>query len=278
MQGFHGTPLKAIGRRSTVSTLEEIRIVERGDFFISSGPEYTRRFRMCFDIGVDRFLEVGNPRNDILATCDASVTKEAQNRVRSWANIPDDETKVIVYAPTWRPWGTEILPFEDRDWQKLDSFLEARDAVLVLKGHYREAIAGESGHKRILSSASLPLEWDAQTWLIAADVLITDFSSIFFDYLVLDRPIIYIPYDQMDYEQRIGFVVDPREDFAGPAVRTQIELLDAIEQALSEPIAHAARRAEVNRVHNSLEDGRSSARAGAKLSELLSGPTRSVGQ
>jgi CDP-glycerol glycerophosphotransferase len=273
VQGWHGTPLKRIGRAFAKHPHErDLRILERPDFFVSPGAEYTRRFMECYDVGPERFWETGNPRNDVLVL---SSKADRDERVEQLLRLPGMPTfsRVVLYAPTWREWLAEptFLDVPDRDLAALDAYLQSVDAVLVLRAHHREArlaMALTSQFTKILVSDALDLPWDVNDWLIASDVLVTDYSSIFFDYLVMDRPVIHLAPDIDEYSKHRGFMVDPYDDFAGPVVATQRDLTQAIGTAISDPADHADRRADLNRIHNPHEDGLSASRVGTRIVEL----------
>ena len=280
IQGWHGTPLKAIGRAAVGDTDErDARILERADFVLSPGEEFSRRFRRCYHVEPHQFWTLGNPRNDILVRADRSATEARQEALRA-ALQPLAFDRVLLYAPTWRDWLSEptFLPVPDRDIERLDRYLEERNEVLVLRVHHREAqpaLALTASAGRIVVSDALPLPWDVSDWSIAADVLITDYSSIYYDYLLLDRPIVHLVPDLEEYGERRGFLVDPREDAAGPMARTQAELLACLEEASQRPQAHAGLRRRLNELHNPLEDGESTARVGRALMSLLDRPRQS---
>jgi CDP-glycerol glycerophosphotransferase (TagB/SpsB family) len=142
----------------------------------------------------------------------------------------------------------------------------------VLRVHHYEAALALSltaAHERIVVSDSLDLDWDVNQWCIAADVLVTDYSSIYYDYLLLDRPVVHLVPDLAEYGERRGFMVDPLADFGGPAVATQAELLDSLEDALDRPTTEACLRARLNALHNPLEDGSSTQRVGRAVLDLM---------
>jgi CDP-glycerol glycerophosphotransferase len=279
IQGWHGTPLKAIGRAwNKHPNPRNIKILERPDFFISAGPEYTKRYMRCYFVKEDQFWETGNPRNDALvgARNTSSDTARRQGALRLQLGMPALR-HVLLYAPTWREYISEptFLNVGGRDLDQLNDFLSSRDAILVLRAHHREAkaaMAATTGFKNIVVSDSLDIAWDVTDWLIASDILITDFSSVFYDYLVLDRPIIHIISDLEEYAAQRGFLTDPYRDFGGPAARNQRELLEQIDQAWTDPESDTLLRKAQNDIHNPFEDGHSTERVGLRIIDLLERP------
>ncbi len=277
IQGWHGTPLKAIGRAGAGEVDErDARILERADFVISPGEEFSKRFAQCYHVSPQQFWTLGNPRNDVLVRADAAATHQRQEQLRA-ALRPLVLDRVLLYAPTWRDWHNEptFLPVPDRDIQRMNSFLRDRNEVLVLRVHHREAQSALSltaAAERIIVSDAVGVPWDVADWCIAADVLVTDYSSIYYDYLLLDRPIVHLVPDLDEYAERRGFLVDPVDDAGGPMPRTQSALLDCLENAVDRSADEAALRDSLNKLHNPLEDGQSSARVGRALVSLLARP------
>jgi len=277
VQGWHGTPLKRIGRAAAAGgDPRGARLVERADFFLSPGQEFSTRFARCYDVRPEQFWTLGNPRNDVLVRADAAATRVRQEQLRA-ALRPVDVDRVILYAPTWRDWRSapDFLPAPDRDLGRLDRWLRERNEVLVLRAHQleaRHALALTASYERIVVSDSLDLPWDVSDWCLAADLLVTDYSSVFYDYLLLDRPVVHLAPDLQEYADRRGFLVDPLSDFAGPVAATQSELLNALEDGLDHPEREASVRARLNRLHNPLEDGASTERVGRALLGLLDRP------
>src|SRR4051794_7543108 len=117
VQGWHGTPLKAIARGwSGHPDLRSVEVVERADFFVSPGAEYTRRMMRCYHISPNQFWELGNPRNDVLVRATAADTKDRQATLRAaLGGLQFD--RVVMYAPTWREYLEKptFVPVPDRD-------------------------------------------------------------------------------------------------------------------------------------------------------------------
>ena len=80
------------------------------------------------------------------------------------------------------------------------------------------------------------------------DALVTDYSSVYYDYLLLDRPTIFLPYDLAEYAAAPGFYLPFEQIAAGPCPETQAAFVEALREALLTPRTHASRRAEVSRL------------------------------
>ncbi|MDM5329818.1 CDP-glycerol glycerophosphotransferase family protein [Neobacillus sp. CF12] len=236
LQTWHGTPLKKLGfdidpnspsyAENTSPAL--IKRNERWDYLI--GPnEYTSKIlqrAFCFK---KEMLDVGYPRNDIFYK--GNLKTEA-DLIKKKLNIPTDK-KVILYAPTWRDYdfhnGNQHKPYEFKF--DLDTFKErfGDDHVLILRLHYRDAsrikIQGYENFVYNLSSYD-----DIQELYLISDVLITDYSSVMFDYANLDRPIIFFTYDLSRYGSQVrGFYFDFQKEAPGPIVLKDEQLFHSIE-------------------------------------------------
>ena len=203
----------------------------------------------------------------------------AEEQVRVWGQprcdvlIPDREglpenrlQKIILYAPTFRDHvPTRIFPFDDFDLTEWNHFLEKEKILLLLSLHPQEMslaepylgermlTAEQALEKGILTSAVEPFRlhsWDAAEYLPCMDLLITDYSSIYLDYLLLNRPMIFLPYDQKEYEEKRGMNFPYEDVTPGPKPRTMAELMECIRMALSGEDGFEEQRVRVrNRFH-----------------------------
>ncbi|MEU0969014.1 bifunctional glycosyltransferase family 2 protein/CDP-glycerol:glycerophosphate glycerophosphotransferase [Streptomyces sp. NPDC005917] len=221
LQTQHGTPLKKMGvdqstypvvAARTGSFTKLLGRVDRWDFNLSSNRHSTQTWERAFP-GSYEALEYGYPRNDVYYTASAHDVI----RVRRSLGVPDGRTAVL-YAPTHRDHHTGFEPGLD-----LEAFCEAagEDVVVLLRAHYfydRGALAGTG---RIIDVTS---HRSAEDVCLAADALITDYSSIMFDYANLDRPIVVYADDWEVYRQTRGVYFDLMAEPPGPVARTPEEL------------------------------------------------------
>ncbi len=162
-----------------------------------------------------QMMPLGFPRNDCLL-----------NKERGPPKFPnllenlDDYNHVILYAPTYRKWApTKFFPFIDFQEDELEEWLEKNKILLLLRHHINEeSSVRESKRVRYFSSE---ICHDINQILPEVDILVTDYSSIASDYLLLNRPIIYLTVDRDEYEKREG-VIFGNYDFwtPGPKVNT----------------------------------------------------------
>jgi len=173
-----------------------------------------------------KLLPLGLPRNDQL------FSEEYKKESRAYYDEKYDlkGKRTVLYAPTFRNYSEEIkLPFSASDFDRLNEFFEKHNWVMIYRPHYIENIIPREyleskEHILILDSTQ---EEDSQKLLAVTDVLMTDYSSIYVDYLILDRPICFLPFDLELYEEEKGLVIDFKNDacIPGPIVSDANELL-----------------------------------------------------
>jgi CDP-glycerol glycerophosphotransferase len=204
VQTYHGTPLKTMGldqRDAFVGSkrMNFDRLVERAgrwDFIVSSNPFSTAIWKRVTP-GNYEVLEVGYPRNDVLVHADEADVA----RVRDELGIPAGK-QAILFAPTHREYRETYVPTADLD--RLATEL-GEDFVVMARMHYFYAGQETRHGGRVLDVAEHP---SVEELCLAADVLVTDYSSIMFDYAVLDRPIVIHAPDWEEYRRLRGTYFD----------------------------------------------------------------------
>ena len=223
VQTHHGTPLKWMGLDLKKSETQGrgmdfdklLERIARWDYSISSNRHSTDVWERVYP-GTFETLEVGYPRNDRLA----NATAEEVQRIRASLGIARDQTAVL-YAPTHREYEKGYVP-------KLDVARVADalgpDHVILVRPHYFYDAQPPAGG-RLLDVASHP---SIEELCLAADVLLTDYSSIMFDYAVLDRPIVIHAPDWDEYRARRGVYFDLLAEPPGAVARTEDEVVEAV--------------------------------------------------
>jgi CDP-glycerol glycerophosphotransferase len=249
VQTHHGTPLKHMGLDLKESEsqgrgmdFEKLLVrIARWDFSVSANRHSTEVWERVYP-GTYETLEIGYPRNDVLA----NATPETVAAARAALGIAEGQTAVL-YAPTHREYEDGYVP-------KLDLAALAGalgpDFVLLARPHYfydPEPLEGA----QIVDVASHP---SVEELCLAADVLLTDYSSIMFDYAVLDRPIVIHAPDWDEYRARRGVYFDLLAAPPGTVARTQ----DDVAAALKAPSDEG--RAAFRERFCALDDGRASER------------------
>jgi CDP-glycerol glycerophosphotransferase len=232
LQTWHGTPLKRLGRdiaqnnltKSYLDTMD--REAKAWDYLISPNAFCTQIFPSCFGY-TGEILESGYPRNDKLST----ATAEERQRIRASIGVTDPTVTLVMYAPTWRDYSRTATG----NWQSvfyLDENLELPEGFkLIYRGHTNTHEAHKDGeHSRFIDVTRYPNITDLY---LAADVLITDYSSVMFDYTVTGKPIIFMTPDLERYRTERGFYFDFEAEAPGPILNTQDEVVKAL-QSLDE--------------------------------------------
>ena len=271
LETWHGTPLKKLGTDMDAVFMAggtDIVAYKKNftdnahtwDFLISQNPFSTETFRRCFDFH-GTMLETGYPRNDIMhATPDVMAAKIRE--VRAKMGIPDGK-KVILYAPTWRDdewYGQGQYKFTlQLDLDRLRSAL-GQEYVVVLRTHYLivDALNLEDYKGFAFNGSGSDFD-DISLLYLISDILITDYSSVFFDYANLRRPMLFFTYDLDKYRDVLrGFYFDLEELLPGPLVFTTDEIIDTIRN-LPEVVEKYKDKAEVfYEKFNGWEDGTAS--------------------
>ncbi len=238
IQTWHGTPLKKLGL-----DLEQISMAgEKGledykrkfalnsktwDYLLSQNAYSTNIFRRAFAFDKE-VLEIGYPRNDILFQ---KNNPDSIKDMKRKLGLPTDK-KILLYAPTWRDnehYGHLSYKFSSRiDYDYLQEKL-AYNYVIIVKAHY---LVGEQldlrkyeGFLYQFSAAS-----DIAELYLVSDLLITDYSSVMFDYSLLRRPMLFYTYDLEEYKDSLrGFYFDFLGEAPGPIVITNQQLVQEIE-------------------------------------------------
>ncbi len=262
LQLWHGIPIKAIGirenKRSPINNrFKRLQMDVQHTYWMASSETDKRTTMLCTGLPEDRVLVTGYPRNDRLV------------RNGGETSGPPDKlaNKVILYAPTWRPEkAASMFPFPDMDMEELERLLEEFDARLLLRGHYRDDLAlregnaGKLGKKGRIMMANRDLVEDVQELLPQVDVLVSDYSGIWVDYLLLDRPMIFVPYDLEEYAKSPGLMYDFNEVTPGPKVSDFQGFMAALRECLRSPARYQEERRQTRKMFHAYEDGRASER------------------
>jgi len=274
VQLWHGVGFKKIGFVEAETSLDlpperraYLREMYSGyDAVVSTSPFYTEHlFKTSF--GAREIWETGYPRNDALVrpgTKDDLVgcDLEGYARVRALGR----RFRLCLYAPTFRDDCGEFFLRGPVCFESLSRFLEREGMVLFLKMHaFTEARLGsEFTNIQVIDHAS-----DVYPLLPHFSCLITDYSSIYMDYLHLDRPVVFFPFDRADYASRMReFQFDYDAMTPGPKCLTQDELERALVRAATDPEADRARRREVRDLAFSHHDGQACRRVAEHILRL----------
>ena len=256
LQTWHGTPLKRIHHDAPVRPgwLDNPdKDVARWDALLSQNPPSTELLPHAFRFQ-GRVVETGYPRNDVMSR---PGRDDVRARVRAELGIPDGSTAVL-YAPTWR----DDLVFDhagDQDFEvpiDLSAFADRLGDDHVLLTRLHSMVAGRIAIPPGAPVVDVSDRAESAELYLAADMLVTDYSSAMFDFAVTGKPMVFYTYDLEHYRDDVrGFYFDLAEVAPGPLVRTSSELVEAIADtavAASEP---ADRYARFRDTFCSLDDG-----------------------
>ncbi len=248
VQTWHGTPLKrlALHRRGfdprrMAAVLKESR---RWNVLLAQNPYAARILGKAYAFLSRPVWVEGYPRNDILTNGDDGATRAA-------LGIRRDE-RVLLYAPTWRDDRAEMVDFVDPA-----RLAAATDAVVLVRGHSRTLLPGRDAEgPRVVDVTGFP---DTSRLLLAADALITDYSSVMFDFSVTGKPMYFLVPDIEHYRGELrGFYFDLIAHAPGPVVRTEAELVAALRDGV--PAEFDAKYRLWREKFNARDDGNAAAR------------------
>ena len=271
LQTWHGTPLKKIGFdigrpqfASGTAYFDRLAAdIGKWDLLLSQNPFSTPIFRRAFRYEGE-ICEYGYPRNDIL-TRGGPLAGQIRRRL----GIPDGK-RVVMYVPTWRDnqfYASGRYRFDlridlERAWQVLGP-----DHVLLIRGHHHLANDVTAGTRRDFALNVTGYPNISELFLIT-DVLITDYSSVMFDFAVTGRPMLFFTYDLEQYRDQLrGFCFDFEAEAPGPLLASSEEVLAAARDSAAATAGYAAAYQAFAAKYCPLDDGK----AGARVCDRLFG-------
>jgi CDP-glycerol glycerophosphotransferase len=269
LQTWHGTPLKRIHYDVLLKPPGRIEYLDedvaRWDVLLSPNAVSTPRLRKAF--GFDGTIwETGYPRNDLLVADGAA----ARAMARAELGLAEDETAVL-YAPTWR---------DDEKYREdvaevpmalhLGALVERLDAAgprrhrLLARTH--NMMTGRLHAEVAPGVVDVSYYRDVRELCLAADVLVTDYSSVMFDFALTGRPMVFYAYDLERFRDEIrGFYFDLVPDAPGPVVHSEDQLVDALVAQESDLERYAPLYDAFRATYGHLEDGRATDRVLERL-------------
>lgn len=251
---WHGVPLKSLFYADSGESEDNLKKItemtnKTSIFTVSSKLESTL-IKKCFLINPEKIQITGHPRNDYLVARGESEIKKILK------DIPE-ESKLILYSPTYRRGTkTKFFPFPDFDLDDLNQFLKENNIIILVRGHVYNQLDESTD---IFTDRIIDFGFDVcdnvNSILKDIDVLITDYSSIYIDYLLLNRPCVFIPYDLEDYEQDRGLLLDYDLWAPGDKVSTYHEFITSLKRIIDGKDIYKDRRTEIcNQLHHFNDD------------------------
>ncbi len=254
LQTWHGTPLKRLARdistnyltKSYLDTMD--REASYWDYLITPNEFCSHILPNAFGFSGE-VIESGYPRNDRLTT----ATGSDRQRIRESLGVRDPSVNLVLYAPTWRDfkrtatgkWDT--VNFMDPEIELPEGF------KMMFRGHsntieaHTTKVAGNA-----IDVTTYP---DVTDLYLAADVLVTDYSSVMFDYTVTGKPILFLAPDLDRYRAERGFYFDFESEAPGPILNSDFELLATLMRIDEVSNQYLDKYRAWQRKFNGLEDG-----------------------
>lgn len=248
---WHGVPLKKIAlldpnlKKAARIYFKKI-FSENYTCILTTSHELIPLMARSFAVSEDKIKVWGQPRND-------GMFQKNDCRKILGQLFPDlpEYTKTVLYAPTFRDYGqVQLFPFKDFDQKQLEAFLGEKNMLLFIRTHVAEqGSAAPYLGKRIRFLGNEQAE-DVTGILNIFDCLITDYSSIYIDYLLTDKPMIFLPYDRQQYLDGRGMNFDYDDVTPGPKPETFNDFLDALSPKED---FWKSERTRVNRLFNEIQ-------------------------
>ena len=275
VQCWHGTPLKRLGCDlqhfdNALNTIEGMKKryneeTKKFSYFLSPSKFASEKFISIWNMKENKkqdcVLELGYPRNDYLY----NYTENDIKTIKSKLGIKNCTKKILLYAPTYRDnqhtSGIGYTYKTEVDFDKLKKELSG-EYIILFRSHWLVAnLFDFEKYKDFIYNVS---DYDDINELyIVSDLLITDYSSVFFDYANLKRPILFYMYDLEEYRDNIrGFYLNI-DELPGPILKTEEELIENI-KTISEDFYNDKYK-KFNDKFNYLDDGQASKRVVDKI-------------
>lgn len=271
LQCWHGTPLKKLRydievKGAVLNTISEIRKRNdldaiKFDYFISPSKFCTEKFISAFNLkklGKDNIIvEKGYPRNDYLF----NYKKEDIDKIKKLLKLPKDK-KVILYAPTFRDnqhtSGVGYTYNLGINFDKMQKKL-SKDYIILFRTHYFVSNSFDfSKYDKFIYDVSK--YDDINDLYIISDLLITDYSSVFFDFANLKKPMIFYMYDLDDYKNNLRDFYFDLNILPGPIVKQEDDLIKEIKNIDNYDELYHDKYIKFNEKFNYLDDGKSTER------------------
>ncbi len=266
----HGIPLKALFKfNKNIKIIDRLLIpisIKKINYLIVNSDFTKRLFSIIYStLELDKIKALGYPRNDCLFKSNDESLKHLN---KLFAGSEMESKKIIFYLPTFRAYNKE----EDKKIKKsiilnrrLNDFLNENNIILIYKPHpvnenFFNSFSSESIY--LIKNEDLArYNITIYDLLNGIDILITDYSSVYFDFLIVDKPIVFYCPDIETYEERRGFFLKPYYRWTpGDKARNISELIESIESAITNPDKYRNQRKKLINILYKHKDGRASER------------------
>ena len=257
---YHGNPIKKVGFDSpTLSNNRyDAKVLDlfskEISYIVVSSEDEKRKMETAYRIPIERIIVTGYTRHDFLSNRTDEEIKIFKKRL----GLPEEIKNIILYGPTFREEKIAKMPFSKTNMIELDNFLKESNSILIFKAHPGvNEIATIDLDNIIIPDSYL----DPQELLLASDVLIFDYSSIMFEFLLTgNKPVISFPYDLEFYKKERGLYYDYLKFIPAPIVYNIPDLIYHLKTIKNWAPKYEERRRNVCKLVNTFNDGNSSKR------------------
>ena len=279
---WHGIPLKKIGKDDNIDEMKFEKMLDRKNVFLriflkkyynikasiaqnvyvfSSSEAISKIYEGVFGLSSDRILCLGQARNDYFF---GNHPNEIRERFAG--------KKIVLYMPTHRSEGKTIMDFHNLlDLDAINKLCVANNFILLIKKHFfhkADPIVMNNEYSNIIELTHENVK--AQELLDASDILITDYSSAYIDYLLLNRPIVFYAYDLQKYleEDRELYLEYNQENIPGKICTNMKELKEELERLFQGKDFNESLRNKIKNYYYSSENQK--AVAAKQIDKILS--------
>lgn len=261
---WHGIPWKKIGNDSEghhgflFSLYKRIYNFAFGyNYILSPSSAFDKVAKSAFGMKENSIIRSGYPRNSMFYN--KNEVDRRRDLVLKKVGCIDPSVIIVAYMPTFRH---NYIVFDFNEMNKnveFVNYLESKNILIIQKKHYVDA----ERNRDIFSSKSNRIvylnDMDAQSLLCSANILITDYSGCFFDYSLLDRPIIHYIYDYNEYSKNDRGLYYKKEDVVfGSIASNEEELIQALDDNIVNPMLYSQRRNDMRVIYLNYESENSS--------------------
>lgn len=272
IQLWHGIGIKKVGLSALdmKNLRNKIRVkfqnlIRKYDYFICSSEANRKRNLIAFStygINPNNVINSGQPRNDLFFNFSNVYVHNIRNNYFERYGIPINK-KIVTYLPTFRKDKNQQFLFSNLSKEymnELERTLKEYNAILLEKVHHQDKDVNnkEEIHNKFIYNVGDFDDIDTQELLLISDMLITDYSSCYMDYVLLNRPVIHFAYDYEKYKNRDqGFYYDLYDIAAGDIVTEIVNLIESIRKNLEDISFDVEARMFIKKTMMEYENGNS---------------------
>ncbi|MCS3924926.1 CDP-glycerol glycerophosphotransferase family protein [Methanosalsum natronophilum] len=266
---WHGIVFKGVGTaRNKYTSKKTMKNKSRNTAVIASSKIDRLAISSCFNIPFNNVMVTGYPRNDWLMSAHENLPNDLQKKENNLLSKINGR-KLVLYAPTYRDNTNKLYNFNQNEILELEYLLKNNNAILVIKTHDYTTAIYDIQSEYIFNFDNYKY-YQVQNVLRLTDILITDYSSIWCDYLLINKPVLAFHYDWEDYLKERTIIYDFKLMFPGEIAYNFTELisfLDDLFQNKENEHKKTRYRFALNSFHNYF-DGKNSERVFNEILKL----------